>query len=207
MNKSTSFICERTAEYVLIPALKQILQKQYEFVTPIFPWITREGSNISKAVHEKEKFQILGLYPRCPKLANVEGTEIHIKINREIIAGAKSALEHGIPVIAGCPLANNFETLGSEPDCIWFNLCESTSENYHIEMNNGRMKSLQNENIFASEADLINYAVGNSSFLSLPDALEAFKAIKMKSRGLEFYNPMAFMGGYKPVYFLMKINK
>ncbi|MDH3973337.1 MAG: hypothetical protein OEV42_03565 [Deltaproteobacteria bacterium] len=206
MNKSTSFICERTAEYVLIPALKQILQKKYEFVTPIFPWITREGSNISKAVHEKEKFHIVGLYPRRPKLANAEGTEIHIKINREIIAGAKSALEHGIPVVAGCPLANNFETLGSEPDCIWFNLYESTSENYHIEMDNGHMKSLLHKHIFASEEDLLNYIVGNCNLLSLPDALEAFKGVKMKSRGLGYYHPMAFMGGYKPVYFLMKIT-
>lgn len=204
MSKSTSFICERTAEYVLIPKLKQILQKEYEFVTPIFPWITREGSNISKEVHENENYRILGLYPRRPKLANARSTRIHIKVNHEIILGAESALEHGIPVVAGCPIANNFWTLGSEPNCIWIKLCERTSENYHVEMDSDRITSLKHEHIFASDEDLINYANDNCNLLSLPEALEAFKEIKMKSMGLGFYHPMAFMGGYKPVYFLMK---
>lgn len=206
MKKPTSFICEHTAEYVLVPALKRILQKEYDFVTPIFPWMSREGSKISKRVHENEKFQILGLYPRRPKLAYAKNSEILININNDIKVGAESALEHGIPVVAGCPLASNLWELGREPDCMWIKLCKSTSESYRVNMDAGRVKSisLQHKHIFNTNKDLINYTIENCNFLSLPEALEAFKDIKMKSKQLEFFHPMVFMGGYKPVYFLMK---
>ncbi|MGR3292774.1 MAG: hypothetical protein ACUZ9M_02000 [Candidatus Scalindua sp.] len=206
MSKSTSFICEHTAEYVLVPALKQILQKEYEFVTPIFPWMSREGSNISKKTHMDEKFQILGLYPRRPKLANSRRSEILVNINNDIKIGAESALEHGIPVVAGCPLASNLWELGREPDCMWIKLRESTSESYRVDMDAGQVKSicLQHEHVFNTNEDLINYTIDNCNFLSLPEALKAFKDIKMKGNGSKYNHPIAFMGGYKPVYFLMK---
>ncbi len=206
MSKPTSFICEHTAEYVLVPALKRILQKEYEFVTPIFPWISREGSNISKKIHKNEKFRILGLYPRRPKLSNARSAEILVNVNYDIKVGAESALEHGIPVVAGCPLASDLWELGKEPDCMWINLCESTSESYRVEMDAGRVKSsyLQRDHIFDTDEGLINHTIDNCNLLSLPEALEAFKDIKMKSKRLEFFSPMAFMGGYKPAYFLMK---
>ena len=206
MSKPTSFICEHTAEYVLVPALKRILQKGYEFVTPIFPWMTREGSNISKEIHIDEKFQILGLYPRRPKLANIKNSEILVNINKDIKVGAESALKHGIPMVAGCPLASNLFELGKEPNCMWIKLCESTNESYRVDMDAEQVKSicLQHEHVFDTDENLINYSIANCSFLSLPEALEAFKDIKMKSTKLEFFHPMSFMGGYKPVYFLMK---
>lgn len=92
------------------------------------------------------------------------------------------------------------------PDCMWIKMCESTSESYQVDMDTGQVKSncLQNEHIFDTNKDLINYTIDNCSFLSLPEALDAFKDIKMKSSGLKYFHPMVFMGGYKPVYFLMK---
>ncbi len=68
MKKATSFISEHTAEFALVPALKLILQKKYDYVTPIFPWMARECSNISTIIHKGDKFRVAGLYPRRPKI-------------------------------------------------------------------------------------------------------------------------------------------
>jgi hypothetical protein len=59
MKKATSFIGEHTAELSIVPVLKTILHNEFEFVTPIFPWMTREGGIISKHLHKNEKFKIL----------------------------------------------------------------------------------------------------------------------------------------------------
>ena len=68
MAKATSDIGEHTAEFVIVPVLNQLLSKVYDSVTPIYPWISREGSNISLELHSRDKFKVVGLYPRRPKL-------------------------------------------------------------------------------------------------------------------------------------------
>ncbi len=58
MKKATSFIGEHTVELTIVPILKKILKQEYEFVTPIYPWMTREGGSISKYLHRNEKCKI-----------------------------------------------------------------------------------------------------------------------------------------------------
>ncbi len=108
MNKAKSFVCEHTAEYILVPKLKTILHKRFNKVTPVYYWTSKEGSNISKELHGNDKFKVVGLYPRRPKLISVDNSIITVKINKQIIFGAQSGMDFGIPIIAGCPVANNF---------------------------------------------------------------------------------------------------
>ena len=70
---------EHTDEFVLIPKLITILKQKFEVAIPIFPWSIREGNNFSKMIHKEDKFRILGLYPRRPKL-NLLEHKIFIKI-------------------------------------------------------------------------------------------------------------------------------
>ena len=63
MNEAKSFISEHTAEYILIPKLKNILQRRFCIVTPIFPWATREGSNLSNQIHKSDRIRVVGLFP------------------------------------------------------------------------------------------------------------------------------------------------
>ena len=82
-NKFTSFLSERSTEYLLIPKIVNILKKEYKTVIPIYPWLTREGSKISKIIHKDDKFLVLGLYPRRPKI-DVDNNIIYVKINDEL---------------------------------------------------------------------------------------------------------------------------
>ena len=207
MVKATSYICEHTAEFVLVPTLKNILCRKFEYVTPIFPWITREGSNISLMLHGNDKFKILGLYPRRPKLRSENRENITIKVNEQVLYGALSSSEFGIPIIAGCPIASDFWGLGNDPNCLWINLDKDPIEDFEIELELNESSYIVtqfSEYTFESDKDLINYIDKRVELIDLNTALHSIRTIKMKSKGLKFYSPMVFMGGYKPVYFLLK---
>ena len=207
MTKATSYICEHTAEFVLIPTLKDILYRRFESVTPIFPWITREGGKISFKLHGHEIFRILGLYPRRPKLNSTKHENIIIKVNEQVLFGAQSRLEFGIPIIAGCPIASDFWELGKDPNCLWIKLESESMESFEIELewkNSSYMITRFPECAFQTDEDILTYIDNTAETTDLRTALDAIKTIKMQSKGIELYYPMAFMGGYKPVYFLLK---
>ena len=128
-----SFISERSAEYVLVPNLKSILLEKFSTVTPLFPWATREGGSLSKHIHGGETFRMIGLYARRPKLIST-GTNITIKLNRQILMGAKQGEELGIPIIAGCPLVKDFWELGGDPECVWIRLDQEPEDDIEIEI-------------------------------------------------------------------------
>lgn len=207
MKKATSFIGEHTVELTIVPILKKILQKKYEFVTPIFPWMTREGSNISKYLHKNEKFKIFGLYPRRPKFTISDKENIYLKISEQIILGAQSGLALGIPIIAGLPLVKNFWELGNNPQCLWMKLVFEANENLDFKMKFDGTLSLDIElskKVFQKENEILNYINENTKSFEINEALEAFRKIKMDSINMGFYSSFAFMGGYKPIYFLLK---
>ena len=182
MTKATSYICEHTAEYALVPALKNILYKKFESVTPIFPWITREGGNTAFRLHGHEKFKILGLYPRRPKFNPANHANIIIKVNEQILLGAKSGLDYGIPIIAGCPIASNFWELGKDPNCLWINLESESMENFEIELElDSSSYSIIKfpEYVFQSQEDILAYIDNIAETTVLNRALEAIKTIKM----------------------------
>lgn len=207
MASATSYIGEHTAEFVLIPPLKKILHRRFESVTPIFPWMTREGSNISFELHGNDEFRLLGLYPRRPKLLSANHPSIFIKINEQILFGAKTGLEFGIPIIGGCPIASDFWELGNDPSCLWINLESDTLASFEIKVESNDSSYLiktHSECVFRTDEELLEQIDNTAKIVDLRMTLDAIKAIKMQSRGLGGYFPMAFMGGYKPVYFLLK---
>ncbi len=206
MAKVTSYICEHTAEYALIPALKEILRDNFKFVTPIFPWVTREGGNTSRRLHGNDKFKMLGLYPRRPKLSASNYSQITIKINEEILYAKLSGDQASVPIIAGAPIASNFWELGKNPDCLWINLERNTTETFEIELIRKASSyhiTQGTENVFQSGEDLIAYIDKNSQLIDLATAISSIRKIKMKSSD-NGYSPWPFMGGYKPVYFLLR---
>ena len=207
MKKATSFIGEHTTELAIVPILKKILHNEFEFVTPIFPWMTREGGTMSKYLHKNDKFKIFGVYPRRPKMTPKDKESIYLKINEQIIIGARSGLSLGIPIIAGCPLVRNFWELGKTPDCLWINLDFSSNVDIEFQIKQGGSLVLDEsllKRIFHGENELINYIIENVSTFTIDKALDAFRKIKMDSINLEFYSSFAFWGGYKPIYFLLK---
>ena len=207
MKKATSFISEHTAEYILVPRLTNILKQKFKVVIPIFPWMTREGSNISKSLHQNDKFKILGLYPRRPKIALLDKENIYLKINEQIILGTRSGLTLGIPIIAGCPLARDFWELSKTPNCLWFRLNFKSNKNKEFQIKQTESLYLDmdlSKMVFQKENEILKYIIKNANLFDVDAAIEAFRKIKMDSMNLEYYSSFAFWGGYKPIYFLLK---
>ncbi len=199
----SSFICEHTAEYTLVSRLTHILKEKFEIVIPIFPWLTREGGNLSKHIHRQDYFKILGLYARRPKISR-SNEKILVKINPDLIRAAIEAKKTNIPMIAGCPLAKTFWELNENTECIWINLTEKTDYFYEIisEQDKFQVKNptLDNE-IMKSNQDIFKLINDNCEKLNLEIFTEAIRMIKAQS--LSHY----FIGGYKPVYFLLRNEK
>ncbi|MCE2895838.1 MAG: hypothetical protein LW721_15505 [Flammeovirgaceae bacterium] len=207
MSKATSFIGEHTVGLTIVPILKSILEKEFTFVVPIFPWMTREGGSISKLIHKHDEFKIIGLYPRRPKLSTLKPDSVILKISSQIIFGAKGGKSLGIPIIGGLPLVRNLWELSNKPECLWLKLDLNEDEqieyeitfnkNYHLE------KSLSIRTL-KSEAEIIQLIRETAKTFNIVEAIEAFRKIKTGSMNLDFYSSFAYMGGYKPVYFLLK---
>lgn len=182
---ATSFISEHTAEFVLVPMMKSLLEKHYPTVLPIYPWLSREFSNRAKGTHGFSGFHILALFPRRPKLSNSDN--VYVTINSELSAYKEIALKYGITVIAGCPLATNLWELASCNECAWLDV-EVTND--YLE----EVTSLNNRRITDRE---ILRDVSQSEIHSM-ESLEEF------IRNTRYTLPAGFFGTrYKPVYFLI----
>jgi len=80
---ATSYISEHSAEYYLVPALKRILDSEFEFVAPVFPWLSREFSKVSSSIHLDDKFHVLVMFPRRPKVTG-NNRQVFVTINEEL---------------------------------------------------------------------------------------------------------------------------
>ena len=197
-----SFICEHTAEYVLIPKLTQILKLKFDQVIPIFPWLTREGNNLSKQIHGQDEFKIVGFYPRRPKI-NLKDNKVIIKINSEFIDGAEEALKMNIPMLAGCPLSKSFWDLDNNTKCIWIKLTNKTKRYYEVQYsieNTTEFNVIDNTEILNGQEEILDFIISNSKTHNFESLIRGIHSIREHSSTVNF---MGF-GSYKPVYFLLK---
>lgn len=206
MPKPTSYICERSAEYALIPELVRKLKERFSSVTPIYPWMTREGSGFSKELHTGCQFKVLGLYARRPKLMSFSDSSIQVKFNEGIILGAAAGRELGIPMIAGCPLARNFLELGSCNSFLWADLRKFSSD--EVDLNIVVDASLDYRRLYeryliADLDDVLSIVEFEARYIDVRDLIDFVKIITMSGKEYGEYHPFAYMGGYKAVYILL----
>lgn len=192
---ATSYISEHSAEYYLVPALKKILQEQYSHVAPVFPWISREFSKISRQLHKDDLFHVLVMFPRRPKLNGPDSGEIYVTINWELENFNKVGEEKGVPVIAGCPRAVDIWDLSNCQNYAWLDLAQS---NYHEYLN---PLSKMEKNGYLLEKEDILALVRNSAIFNL----ESFKDFFRDAKKTQPYSRM-YGSQYKAVYFLIKIQ-
>ncbi len=199
MQQYTSFISEHSAEFPIVFKIKEILRSDFNVICPIFPWLNREGSNISKVIHANERYMLLGLFPRRPKVNKHNYNEILIKINEEIVESAQIAEEYGFPMVAGCPLANNFKELANSPDCIWIKLNSKTDKFIKID----RKKLIADyfdDNLIFDPILLKDYVLKYNNYYSLDMIMDVIRDIKRLSYGNHFFRFVS----YKPLYFLLQ---
>ncbi|WP_141101306.1 hypothetical protein [Halomonas campaniensis] len=181
----TSFICERSAEYILVPQVIEALRNKFRYVVPIYPWISREGGNTSKLVNGSYSFKVLGLYPRRPKLLPND-ERIIVKFSEQIIYGAKASQKLGIPIIAGCPLAKSFWELSECEDFLWADLAEFNTDdiNYWAMINAQGVIAEEPEGYFFNDIGRVSEIIDRSdTHFDISTFIDAIKEIKMSSRG------------------------
>jgi len=189
---ATSFVSEHTVEFSLVPSLKEILEHEFKYVVPVFPWLSRELSGRSKRLHEDARFHVLVMFPRRPKVSGDK--KLFVTINSELELFKNVGKAYGIAVIAGCPNATNFWELANCSEHIWLNIGHPDSHKYLNSLASIEAGSL---NIRISDEEIISL-VTNSKLHSL-NSLEDF------IREARYSQPRGMYGArYKPVYFLVR---
>jgi len=181
----TSFISEHTAEFVLVPKMKAVLESRFSTVVPIFPWLSREFGRRGKTFYGFSEFFVLALFPRRPKISD-QG-DIFVTVNGELSAYKEIGLRYGISVMAGCPKAATLWELASCDTCVWLDVDSSYRYLENIDLLEGKI---------LSDKDIVNSA--SQGKVHTMDTLEDF------IRETRYVLPAGFFGArYKPVYFLI----
>ncbi|MCK4486356.1 MAG: hypothetical protein KAU38_06260 [Desulfobacterales bacterium] len=193
---ATSYISEHSAEFYLVPYLKKELEKHFKFVAPIFPWINRETSKVSRLLHGDDHFRLLIMFPRRPKLDKSDNKRIFVTINWELQSFKEFAEEYGVPVIAGCPIASSFWELSRSSNYVWMEISNQQLEKYlNPVQDTGCNKTCSSNMSINNIVELVN----TSSTMDMDRFVEFL-------RELRYAQPVRFLFGprYKPVYFLIK---
>jgi len=192
---ATSFINEHSVEFSLVPYLKKELEKNYNFVLPLFPWLNRETGKLSQHVHYNDAFKILVMFPRRPKLEQVDGINVYVTINKDLLSFKEFANDQGVPVIAGCPIATNFWELSKCTNYAWIEINKKATNAYLNQINGSSSKKVIKKLSISSIVKMID--------ISKTFNMDNFQYFLEKSRDVM---PGVFLFGprYKPTYFLIK---
>ena len=190
---ATSFICERSAELLLVSELKNIVNTKYSNPIVLYPWLSREFSKISMEIHKFDYFRVLVIFSRRPKLAN-NSTDIFLTVNSRLETFNEIATKHNVPVIIGCPLARNFWELSDEAKIVWISMSNIGSEPYLHCLTDHSL-----DNSFLDSNEIIEL-IDQSKEFSI-EAFELFVREGLATLPFRFYG-----AGYKPIYLLVKAD-
>lgn len=201
----TSFISERTAEYVVVPSMAKILSNAYGKVIPLFFWVSREGGNVSKNSFN-EMVRVVALYARRPKLNHVFDDNIQIKFNQILFDRRDFFYEKGITTLCGAPICNSLSSFAYETSIKWFYLKAHGNETtIDFEINNLSRK-ITNENVvILNENEVLEIVKNESQLMRWDDAINTIR--ELKNRGKQYarwgYVSGLFGDLYKPVFLVL----
>lgn len=189
MDMATSYINEHTAEYYLVPELKRVLENEFRYVAPVFPWLSRELSKVSRELHGADRFGIFIMFPRRPKLGSGDSRTIYTTINPGLERFCEVCSEYEVPVIGGCPSAATLWDLADGSNAVWLDIRHPTLSTYLNPIENSNARLTEKEiRVLARQAPLVDL-----------DTFERFVRDARESESERMFGPR-----YKPVYFLMK---
>lgn len=199
----TSFISERSAEMLLVPELISLIRDVYPSVTPLFYWSTREGTNLSRHSFHGQKIKVLVLYARRPKVKYIGSGEIEIKLNELLFRRSELYSHSGMPVIAGCPLADKLEELVMGVPCIWLKLMPGgDTESMTVNISEPVIKA---EHAVTITPDEILSLIATSNDFTWTRAIDVINSVRretlMNADGAFRFGMYGDV--YKPVYLLI----
>jgi hypothetical protein len=200
-----AFVCERTAEYVLIPALSEILSAKYKSVFPFWFWSTREGSSVADL---PSRTRLVAVFARRPKVVIQGDREINVKFNSSVFKIAAVARAHGVPVLAGVPLISSLGDLAAKTSCMWFAVetADSTANivtkriNWHDKVliieSHGTLGDPVSPKEIVTHVDLIAESYDWSA------AVDVLKKLRLPE---DYQTPHLFfgLGTYRPFFFAL----
>ena len=205
---STSFMNERSLEYVIIPELIKILSASGNSVAPIFYWKSREGGAQSACAHNGKNVRVVALFARRPKI-NKNPNIIDGKINWQLINFAKEAKKFGIPSVAAfCAGRSLFELTPSRTH--WIELRgKSTRNDIHFSLqDHGGVTSLVcDDGTLISTIDRANMAqsiTAASEIMSFATAMHIMDTLRHFLTNNPHHSNFLFSYSYKPVYLLIE---
>lgn len=198
----SSFVNERSVEYLLTPHFAKILSIKYPNVIPIFFWTSREGGRAAGHCLADLNVIIVALYGRRPKIDVPNQDFIEVKFNEALFRRNDYFAQNGIAVFAGVPVVSSLLGFNFGASCKWFSFNEGGSEEL-VRLpikGNGEMLCQHISEIAAIEIlDKINKTCKIQSW---SDAVEVLR--NMRHSQPHFYHGL-YGDIYKPVYFVIPI--
>lgn len=204
-SRPIAFMCERTAEYVLVPALGRILQCAYKTTVPFWFSAAREGSAVADI---PASFRLLAAFARRPKVLTPGDREVTVKFSQVLFEVARKAWSLGIPVLAGVPLVSALEGLADRPECSWFFIQDhSGSPNdviHRIDLVERRLLTENHESVEGplSVERLLSHLGGTTKLYRWPEAMLALKELRRRDEQRYFYFPFG-ASPYRPFFFAL----
>jgi hypothetical protein len=200
MKRLASFISENSLGLTVSENLKNILLKKYSSVVPLMPWLTREGSSISKLLHKNDLFKVVGCYPRRPKINELK--EYNFKVGKKIIESSEFSENNGLPIILSMPIIQNFWELSEKPFIIYSKIDFDINEDYLITVDSNRNFSNENQNKFTlTSNEILDIVENRSEVFNVESLFRLYREINiLNNYGFGFYST------YKPLLFLIKQN-
>lgn len=201
----SSFFCERTAEYALVPLLQCALKQHFETVVPISYWRTREGNRTSAGIHKDRSFRILVMFARRPKITS-NGSVLAGRVNCDLYSFANAAKQDGVLTIAGFPAVKSIPDLHFNPQVFWLHITSVTPEYFFADIShNDRTLTDNNDNVVATLSidDIANEIYLRTQIFTWDEAMLAIHRLRTSHRG---HYTSVWQNTYKPVYFLVSAN-
>ena len=206
----TSFFCEHTAEYMLVPKMHALLVTRFPASVPIYFWKTREGNSVSSSLHSRRALRVLAMFARRPKIVNGEHL-VAGKINKELYEFADASRRAGIPAIAAFPAASSLWSLYVDPPVFWISLQikKPSDIEFILDTSNHSCQPYRRDGCAVpvlSDEEVLEMVNREAKVLEWDEAMKEIGELR-----LERYREGAFtrffgFGGYKPVYFLLPEN-
>ncbi len=200
----TSFICEHSAEFVLVPEFARILSRDQRHVTPIYFWSSREGCRISRECDRGEPIRVVAMYARRPKISDPGQDQILVKFNRELFLHARRLRDVDIPVFAGVPRVSTIMDLCIGAPCSWFEINGDDSapegEECTLDVQSGAVTSSSSQRSWvpATEEHIDRIVASSTCQMPWSDAIERIRFSRAPQDSLGWSSRL---GSYKPVYF------
>lgn len=198
---------ERTAEYAILPPFLSYLRQRFGAAVPMYFWATREGNGIAQELHASQRFRVLIVFARRPKV--FDGKHMLGKINQELFEFPDRALLHGLPSIAAFPAVRDLFELGGTFQTYWFPLTELPHQDALFKVNllapDVGPEPLDGCQLPLWQLEDMGDAVAAATVLIWRDAMRAILDIRHAHR---FMPGIGFLGGcvsYMPVYILIPV--